>query len=131
MSSPERRAVRRVSLSTARRAPKKCAANHRSRRGGPLIFGTMGVKYYTHFVLTGEAAEGRSRRRTAAPVRRASPHRGTAPPARPHVPLGRAAGLSPGHRGPGGAGGRHGPRLAVLPALLRPGDGPRVRYTHP
>ncbi|HUL80592.1 MAG TPA: hypothetical protein VL131_00530 [Gammaproteobacteria bacterium] len=24
----------------------------------PLIFGTMGVKYYTHFVLTGEAAEG-------------------------------------------------------------------------
>jgi hypothetical protein len=24
----------------------------------PLIFGAMGVKYYTHFVLTGEAAEG-------------------------------------------------------------------------
>ena len=24
----------------------------------PISFGTMGVKYYTHFVLTGEAAEG-------------------------------------------------------------------------
>lgn len=35
-----------------------CGANHRRLHRRCLHFSAMGVKYYTHFVLTGEAAEG-------------------------------------------------------------------------
>ena len=35
-----------------------CGANHRRLQNPYLKFPTMGVKYYTHFVLTGEAVEG-------------------------------------------------------------------------
>jgi hypothetical protein len=42
-----------------RRSAAKCGGNHRRPFRGCLEFPTMGVKYYTHFVLTGEAAEGK------------------------------------------------------------------------
>jgi formate dehydrogenase maturation protein FdhE len=42
----------------ARYAPANCATNHRPIAGRNLHSRSMGVKYYTHFVLTGEAAAG-------------------------------------------------------------------------
>ena len=47
--------IRRV---RARCAPAKCGGNHRPYAGHSLDSRSMGVKYYTHFVLTGEAAAG-------------------------------------------------------------------------
>ena len=47
--------IRRV---CARCAPAKCGGNHRPPAGHCLDSCSMGVKYYTHFVLTGEAAAG-------------------------------------------------------------------------
>ena len=47
--------IRRV---CARRSPAKCGSNHRPPGGPSLDSRSMGVKYYTHFVLTGEAAAG-------------------------------------------------------------------------
>ena len=40
------------------RPPAKCGGNHRPLGGLCLDSHSMGVKYYTHFVLTGEAAAG-------------------------------------------------------------------------
>ena len=40
------------------RPPAKCGGNHRPLVGLCLDSHSMGVKYYTHFVLTGEAAAG-------------------------------------------------------------------------
>ena len=40
------------------RAAEICAANHRRFATRYLHSQHMGVKYYTHFVLTGEASEG-------------------------------------------------------------------------
>ena len=42
----------------ARSPPAKCGGNHRPPTGQSLDFRSMGVKYYTHFVLTGEATAG-------------------------------------------------------------------------
>ncbi len=42
----------------ARCALAKCGGNHRPPGTRSLDFRSMGVKYYTHFVLTGEAAAG-------------------------------------------------------------------------
>jgi formate dehydrogenase maturation protein FdhE len=42
----------------ARVAPANCATNHRPLAGASVCSQPMGVKYYTHFVLTGEAAAG-------------------------------------------------------------------------
>src|SRR5512147_390399 len=42
-----------------RGATAKCGGSHRRPVRGCLESQTMGVKYYTHFVLTGEAAEGK------------------------------------------------------------------------
>ena len=47
--------IRRV---RARRPPANCGGNHRPLAGPSLHSCSMGVKYYTHFVLTGEAAAG-------------------------------------------------------------------------
>jgi hypothetical protein len=38
--------------------PANCATNHRPPSSPSLHCRPMGVKYYTHFVLTGEAAAG-------------------------------------------------------------------------
>ena len=42
----------------ARCTPANCATNHRRFAGRAIDSRHMGVKYYTHFVLTGEAAAG-------------------------------------------------------------------------
>ena len=42
----------------ARYPPANCATNHRPLTGPSVDSRAMGVKYYTHFVLTGEAAAG-------------------------------------------------------------------------